>query len=90
MLRYVDLEQVADLVKRGTALAEAGQTEEATILLAGAAQVAERTGDRRKTRLIQEALQELETGGRIDRKTRLTVTDKSRRTRLMPEAERNA
>jgi len=39
-----------------------GQKDKATKLLAAAAQVADRTGDKKKTKLIQEALQEWRTG----------------------------
>lgn len=87
VLRYVDMEHVDAMVKRGTLLAEQGRKEKATKLLAAAAQVADRTGDKKKTRLIQQALQELGTAGRIDRKTQLAMADQARKTKLMPEDE---
>lgn len=85
VLRYVDLEHVDAMVKRGTILAEQGQKDKATKLLSAAAQVAGRTGDKKKTRLILDALQELGTAGRIDRKTQLAMADRARKTKLMPE-----
>jgi Ca-activated chloride channel family protein len=87
VLRYVDMEQVDALVKRGTKLAELGQKVKATKLLAAAERIADRTGDKKKTRLIQKALQELGTAGRIDRRTRLAMADRARKTKLMPEDE---
>ena len=87
VLRYVDMEHVDTMVKRGTMLAEQGQKDKATKLLSAAAQVSQRTGDKKKTRLIQDALSELGTAGRIDRKTQLAMTDRARKTKLMPEEE---
>jgi Ca-activated chloride channel family protein len=87
VLKYVDMEHVDAMVKRGTVLAEQGDRSRATKLLSAAAQVAERTGDKKKTRLIQAALGELGSAGSIDRKTQLAMADRARRTKLMPEDE---
>jgi polyhydroxyalkanoate synthesis regulator phasin len=87
VLRYVDMEHVDTMVKRGTMLAEQGQKDKATKLLSAAAQVSQRTGDKKKTKLIQDALDELGTAGRIDRKTQLAMADRARKTKLMPEDE---
>jgi polyhydroxyalkanoate synthesis regulator phasin len=81
------MEHVDAMVKRGTLLAEQGQKDKATKLLAAAAQVADRTGDKKKTKLIQQALQELGTAGQIDRKTQLAMADQARKTKLMPGEE---
>jgi len=83
VLRYVDQQEVVRLVQKGTQLAEEGQAEEASRMLGMAAVIAERGGDRKKTRLVQEALQELGASGRISKKTRLTMSDRARKTRIM-------
>lgn len=87
VLRYVDQEHIDTMVKRGTRLAKRGEKDKATQLLSAARQVSERTGDRRKTQLIQDALEELGSAGRIDRKTQLAMADRARKTNLMPDDE---
>lgn len=87
VLKYVDLEHVDEMVRKGTLLAEQGQKERATKLLAAASQVADRTGDKKKTNLIQEALKELGAAGHIDRKTQIAMADHARKTKLIPEDE---
>lgn len=87
VLRYVDMEHIDAMVKRGTQMAEQGQKDKATKLLSVAAQVAGRTGDKKKTQLIQAALEELGSAGVIDRKTKLAMADRARKTKLMPEEE---
>lgn len=87
VLRYVDMEHVDTMVKRGTILAEQGQKDKATKLLSAAAQVSQRTGDKVKTKLIEDALGELGTAGRIDRKTQLAMTYRARETKVGPEEE---
>ncbi len=87
VLRYVDAEHVDVTVKKATRLAEQGKKDKATRLLSAARQVSERTGDRKKTQLIEDALRELGASGKIDRKTQLAMEDQARKTQLMSEDE---
>jgi Ca-activated chloride channel family protein len=87
VLRYVDEEHVDAMVKKGTKLAEQGEKDKATKLLSAARQVSDRTGDEKKTQLIQEALEDLGADGQIDRKTQLAMADRARKTQLMPDDE---
>jgi hypothetical protein len=75
------------MVKRGALLAEQGHKDRATKLLSAAAQISNRTGNRKATKLIQDALQEYDATGSLSRGTVIGMADQARKTKLMPEEE---
>jgi len=90
VLRYVDLEAVDSALKLGIALAEQGDKDRATRLLAQAGEISKRTGNQKKTRLIIDVQRELGVEGRISNRTILSATNEARKTRLMTPEDDNA
>lgn len=87
VLRWVDDAQLDKMVRRATDLAASGDTKRATQLFENAQALSGKRGDKRKTQLITEALNELDSGGSISRKTQLQALNQSRKTQLMPSDE---
>lgn len=85
VLKYVDVERVDAMVRKGTILIERGEKDKGTQLLTAAAKVSGKIGDKTKTKLIQAALEELGVSGQINRKTQLSMSNQARKTQLMPE-----
>lgn len=87
VLKYVDVEHVDTMVRTGTFLIEKGDRDKGTRLLTAAANISGKIGDKRKTRLIQGALEELGESGQIDRKTQLSMSNQARVTSFMSAEE---
>lgn len=85
VLRWVDMQQVDKMVRRATQLAASGDVSRATQLFETARNISDKTGDRRKTQLISDAIQELGGTGAISRKTQLGAIDGARKTNIMPD-----
>ncbi|OJV91624.1 MAG: hypothetical protein BGO39_20825 [Chloroflexi bacterium 54-19] len=82
VLRWVDDAQVDNLVRKATQLAASGDTRKATQLFENARNISDKRGDRKKTQLIIDALDELGVTGQVSRKTQLHTLNQSRKTNI--------
>lgn len=87
VLRWVDDAQVDNLVRKATQLAASGDTKKATQLFENARSISDKRGDRKKTQLIVDALDELGVTGQVSRKTQLHALNQSRKTNLFLEED---
>jgi Ca-activated chloride channel homolog len=85
--KCIDGLQIEELTSRATQLIAQGDQSRATMLLTNAQNIAQKTGDSRKTAVLGEALSEMGTGGEISRKTMISVKDQARKTGVLSEEE---
>jgi len=85
--RSIDQLQIEDLTSKATTLLNQGDKSRATMLLQNAQNIANRTGDARKTQALNQTLSELGESGQVSRQTMLHLKDQARRTGLLSPEE---
>ncbi|MBM3241562.1 VWA domain-containing protein [Candidatus Poribacteria bacterium] len=85
--RSIDQLQIEELTSKATIFLNQGDQSRATMLLQNAQNIANRTGDARKTQALNQTLSELGQSGQVSRKTMLHLKDQARRTGLLSPEE---
>jgi len=85
--RSIDQLQIEDLTSKAATSLNQGDKSRATMLLQNAENIANRTGDARKTQALNQTLSELGQSGQVSRKTMLHLKDQARRTGLVSPEE---
>lgn len=83
VLRWVDDARVDNLVRKATQFAANGDTRKATQLFEDARNISDKRGDRKKTQLIVDTLDELGITGQVSRKTQLHTLNQARKTNII-------
>lgn len=85
--RCIDSLQIEDLTAKATGFLNQGNKARATMLLQNAQNIANKTGDVRKTQALGQTLEELGQSGQVSRKTMLNLKDKARKTGMLSDEE---
>jgi len=85
--RSIDQLQIEDLTSKAATSLNQGDKSRATMLLQNAENIANRTGDARKTQALNQTLSELGQSGQVSRKTMLHLKDQARKTGLLSPEE---
>jgi len=85
--KCIDQLQIEELTSRATGFLNQGDKARATMLLQNAQNIANRTGDARKTQALGQTLNELGQSGQVSRQTMLNLKDQARKTGMLSPEE---